>query len=98
MADVLSRALVCRGWGSLGSLGSTSWPSPGPYGALTPLVWKMKLWMVPLSMVPALSGWVRRVPPARLGWDYLQGPPEAWVCRRPPILHIKAAWGSWSPV
>lgn len=38
VVDMLPWALVCRGWGSLGTPESPGWPCPGPYSVLALLV------------------------------------------------------------
>ena len=84
--DMLPWAVVCRGRGSIGTPRSPGWPYPGRYCSLASLVREMKLWMLPLSMVPEPSGWVRkaaRPPPARLEWTHQHPHTTSWAFQEP---------------
>lgn len=98
-------ALVCRGWGSIGTPGSLGWPYPGPHCTLTFPVREVKFWMVPLRMVPALSSWVRKALHLPQGWDgsistqaLPPGPSRSLGMQETVPYYRREAQESWSAV
>lgn len=60
-----------------------SQPYLGPCSAPALLVREMKLWAVPLSMVLAMNGWVRKTPPARLRREHEHPGTTSWALQKP---------------